>query len=202
MRTWIQRSLIGVSGAVLVFGLSACGSAPFGGDGPGGRGHGPDGDGPRMGMMEGHRHDGPRSEADMQKMRERMVERVTAQLELDAAQKEKFVRLLDTMHAQRQAMAGGAAARGEPGRPGPGGPGGMLPPEQMKELVKGERFDRTRAQALVDERAQAARAAAPQVIAAMGDFYDSLKPAQQVKVREFLDRAPMGRGFFGGHRHG
>ena len=84
-------------------------------------------------------------------------------------------------------------------RGGPGGPG-MLPQQQMQELVKGERFDRARAQTLVDEKTQAARAAAPQVIAAMGDFYDSLKPEQQAKVRTFLERGP-GRGFMGGGRH-
>ncbi|MDQ5896580.1 MAG: periplasmic protein CpxP/Spy [Pseudomonadota bacterium] len=211
MSSWFKRSLTGLAAVVLVSGLAACGSAPFGGDGPGrgGRG-GPDGEGPRMGMMGRHGHDeghGPRSEADMQKMRERMVERVSAQLELDAAQKGRLVKMFEAMDAQRSAMAGNPPPKaGEPGqpggRPGHGGPG-LLPPQQMQELIKGERFDRARAQALVDEKAQAARAAAPQVIAAMADFYDSLKPEQQIKVRTFLERGPGGRrGMDGDRRHG
>ncbi|MFM2346337.1 MAG: hypothetical protein RL654_1090 [Pseudomonadota bacterium] len=186
MNRVFKRSLAGVAALALVVGLSACGSAPFGGRG------GPEGEGPRMGMKDRHEH-GPRSEADHQKMRERMVERITAQLELDAVQKGHLVRLMDTLQAQRTAMTGDAAQAGR------GGPG-MLPPQQMQELVKGERFDRARAQTLVDEKTQAARAAAPQVIAAMGDFYDSLKPEQQAKVRTFLERGP-GRGFMGGGRH-
>lgn len=195
----LKRSILGVAGLTLALGLTACGSAPFGG-------HGGMGDGPMAGMMGGHGHrGGPRSEADMQKMRERMVERVTAQLELDAAQKAKFTTLLDTMHAKRAAMMGaaggaGAGKAGEHGRGGHGGPG-MLPREQMQELIKGDRFDRARAQALVDEKTAAARTAAPDVIAAMGDFYDSLKPEQQAKVRTFMERGP-GRGMMGGHRHG
>lgn len=191
MNRVFKRSLAGVAVLALVVGLSACGSAPFGGRG------GPEGEGPRMGMKDRHEH-GPRSEADHQKMRERMVERITAQLELDAVQKGHLIRLMEVMQAQRMAMAGGAAP-GAAGRGGPGGPG-MLPQQQMQELVKGERFDRARAQTLVDEKTQAARAAAPQVIAAMGDFYDSLKPEQQAKVRTFLERGP-GRGFMGGGRH-
>lgn len=194
MNRVFKRSLAGVAALALVVGLSACCSAPFGGRG------GPEGEGSSigMGMKDRHAH-GPRSEADHQKMRERMVERITAQLELDAVQKGHLVRLMETLQAQRTAMAGSAGQAGRGGHGGPGGPG-MLPPQQMQELVKGERFDRARAQTLVDEKTQAARAAAPQVIAAMGDFYDSLKPEQQAKVRTFLERGP-GRGFMGGGRH-
>jgi len=209
MRPVFKRSLAGLAAVVLVSGLAACGSAPFGGEGAGrgGRG-GPDGEGSRMGMMGRHGHGddhGPRSEADMQKMRERMVERVSTQLELDAAQKGRLVKMFEAMDAQRSAMAGNPPPKaGEPGQPGgrrgPGGPG-LLPPQQMQELIKGDRFDRARAQALVDEKAQAARTAAPQVIAAMADFYDSLKPEQQAKVRTFLERGPGGRKGMGGERH-
>lgn len=186
MRPWLKRSLFGVVGLGLASVLAACGSAPFGGPGADGPMGGP------MGMM-GHRH-GPQSEADMARHRERMIERVTAQLELDAAQKAKFTTLLDTIHAKRTAMMGGQP--GQAGQPGAGGPG-MMPRAQMQALIQGERFDRARAQALVDEKTAAMRGAAPDVIAAMGDFYDSLKPAQQAKVRQFMERGPMGRGMMG-----
>jgi Spy/CpxP family protein refolding chaperone len=189
MRPLIKRSLFGLVGAGLVLGLTACGHTPFGGD----RGDRGEGRAHHMGM--GH---GQHSEADMQKHREKMLERATSELSLDAAQKAKLVTLMDTVQAKRAAMV---AAKGDPkaqdGRPGPGG---MVPRADMQALVKGDKFDRAGAQALVDQKAGAMRAAAPDVITAMGDFYDSLKPEQQAKVRAFMERGPMGRGMMGGHR--
>jgi predicted MPP superfamily phosphohydrolase len=41
---------------------------------------------------------------------------------------------------------------------------------------------------MVNERMNAIREKSPQVIAALGDFYDSLRPEQQQKVRDFLQR--------------
>ena len=76
----------------------------------------------------------------------------------------------------------------------------MMPRAEMQALIKGEKFDRAGAQALVDQKANALRTASPEVITAMGDFYDSLKPEQQAKVRAFMERGPMGRGMMGGHR--
>ena len=66
---------------------------------------------------------------------------------------------------------------------------------KVRSLVAGEKFEREKAQALVGSKVAAVTAGSPQVIAAFGDFYDSLSPAQQAKVREFLDRR---RGW--GHR--
>lgn len=209
-----KRALFAIAGTGLVLGLTACGHQPFSG-GQGGEGRGGEG-GERHHM--GMSHHGQHSEADMQKHRDRMVERVSSQLSLDAAQKAKLVTLIDTMHAKRAAMMGqppaGAAsgpqggmhagkqgdmAGGHEGHGrGPGGPGMMPPPEQVQALIKGERFDRAGAQKLVDDKANAMRAASPDVITAMGDFYDSLKPEQQTKVREFLSHAPR-RGMMGGH---
>jgi periplasmic protein CpxP/Spy len=194
MRPLIKRSLFALVGAGLVIGLSACGHTPFGGDGRGDRGE------HRMGMGMGHH--GQPSEADMQKHREKMIERATSELSLDAAQKAKLVTLIDTMHAKRAAMMAAKAdpkadPKAQDGRPGPGG---MMPRAEMQALIKGDKFDRAGAQALVDQKAGAMRSAAPDVIAAMGDFYDSLKPEQQTKVRAFMERGPMGRGMMGGHR--
>ncbi|MEX8492918.1 Spy/CpxP family protein refolding chaperone, partial [Sphaerotilus sp.] len=114
-------------------------------------------------------------------------------LSLDAAQKAKLVTLIDTMHAKRMAMM--AANGGQMGQ----GNGGMMPRAEMQALIKGDKFDRAGAQALVDQKANAMRASAPDVITAMGDFYDSLKPEQQTKVRAFMERGPMGRGMMGHH---
>lgn len=202
MRPLIKRSLFALATAGLVVGLSACGHNPFNGDG---RGEGR-GDREHSMGMKGH---GQHSEADMLKRREKMIERATSELSLDAAQKAKLVTLMNTMHAKRTAMmaSGGAqpsagAASGPQGMKGHEGHGGrgMVPRAEMQALIKGDKFDRAGAQALVDQKAGTVRAAAPDVIAAMGDFYDSLKPEQQAKVRTFMERGPMGRGMMGGHR--
>jgi hypothetical protein len=58
----------------------------------------------------------------------------------------------------------------------------------LKALVAGDKFDKTRAQALVTEKTAAVTTKSPEVIAALADFYDSLNPAQQQKVREFMDK--------------
>lgn len=121
---------------------------------------------------------GPMSDEDAAKMGARMVERVGSKLDLDAAQKTKLTQLSEVLRTQRKAAMGDKA-----------------PHEQMQALISGNRFDRAGAQALVDTRTEAMRKASPAVIAAAADFYDSLRPEQQTKVREFLQRGP------GHHRH-
>ena len=41
---------------------------------------------------------------------------------------------------------------------------------------------------MVDEKTAAVRIGSPDIIAAAADFFDNLTPAQQVKVREFMQR--------------
>ena len=65
----------------------------------------------------------------------------------------------------------------------------------MQGLIAGSTFDRDKAKALIDAKVGAVNTQSPAVVAAMADFYDSLKPEQQAKVRDFL--ASRGRG---GHR--
>lgn len=120
----------------------------------------------------------PASDAERAEWRARMVDRVAGKLELDDAQKAKLVTLADTLAAQRKAMMGGATD----------------PRTEIQSLMATERFDRAKAQSLVDAKTSAIREASPVVIAAAADFYDSLKPEQQAKVRDFMQR--------GGHRHG
>jgi Spy/CpxP family protein refolding chaperone len=154
MKPWIKRTLIGVFGASILFGgLAACSH----------RAHGHWG--------------GDMSEADQAKWRDRMVDRASSKLDLDAAQKAKLAVLAETLSAQRKAVrASGGEARAE-----------------AKAVLAGDKFDRTRAQALFDAKSGAVREASPAVIAAAADFYDSLKPEQQQKVRGYLER---------GGRHG
>ena len=147
MRPWIKRTLYGVFGAsILIGGLSAC----------------------------GHHHGGgwQMSEADSAKMRERMIERASSKLDLDATQKQKLAVLADKLKEQRMALVGTTTD----------------PRAELQALVAGTKFERERAQGLVEAKTGALRSKSPEVIAAAGDFVDSLKPEQQQKVRELLSK--------------
>lgn len=107
--------------------------------------------------------------------RKRAVDRVASRLDLNAEQKGKLDALLVKLHEQRMALRGAGDPRTE-----------------VRSLVAGDKFDREKAQALVAGKTAAVNAGSPQVIAAFGDFYDSLTPPQQAKIREFLDRRGHG----------
>jgi protein CpxP len=123
------------------------------------------------GHRGGHER-GPMSEERVGEMRGKVIERVSGKLELNEAQKLKLGVLADEMIAQRKAMRGDSAD----------------PRTEMKALVAGEKFDRTRAQTLLTQKTEVVQAGGPKVISAMADFYDSLNPAQQAQVRERLDK--------------
>lgn len=157
MKPWLKKTLFGVFGAtILVGGLTACGS----------RGE--------------HHGRGDWSPERVTEMRGKVVERVSSQLELNDAQKQKLGVLADQMIASRKALRGESAD----------------PRTEMKALVAGDKFDRTRAQALLEQKTQVVQGQGPKVIAAMGDFYDSLTPAQQKQLREKMEhrRGWWGRG--------
>ena len=116
------------------------------------------------------------NDADAAQWREKMVDRVASKLDLDATQKAKLATLGEVMRAQRQAMM----------------PAGQDPRAEFAGVIAGTQFDRARAQALVDGKTGALREGSPKVIAAAADFYDSLKPEQQQKVREFLNKRGHG----------
>ena len=67
---------------------------------------------------------------------------------------------------------------------------------EVQALVAGDKFDRSRAQSLLTEKTAAITSKSPEVINAMADFYDSLNPEQQQKVRDFMQRR---RGWMGRH---
>jgi Spy/CpxP family protein refolding chaperone len=129
----------------------------------------------------GHRDRGHHeaSAEDIAKWRAKAIDRAGRELSLDDTQKQRLGVLFDTLAAQRSTLMAGT-----------------MPPKQvMGELIAGPSFDRAKAGSLVEEKTSALRAGSPQVIAAMGDFYDSLNPEQQAKVREFLaKRGGWGRG--------
>jgi Spy/CpxP family protein refolding chaperone len=120
-----------------------------------------------------HGHRGPgwqaMSEQDAAQMKQRMVERVAGRLELDEAQKAKLGVVADKLREQRNALVTGASPR-----------------DEFASMMSGNTFDRAKASAMVQAKTGAIQAKSPELIAAFGDFYDSLKPEQQAKVREFL----------------
>jgi protein CpxP len=110
------------------------------------------------------------SDADMAQMKTRMVDRVGSKLDLDEAQKAKLGVLADQMQAQRKAFIGN----------------GPEPRAELQSLIAGPTFDRAKAATLIDAKVGAVQSQSPAVLAALADFYDSLKPEQQAKVREFM----------------
>lgn len=157
MKTWLKRSLIGLTALAAVgVAMTACAPHRFG------HRHGPDGD-PAF-------------------WREQGMARMASKLDLNAEQKAKLATLADTLEQQRKVLRGNATD----------------PKAELQALVSGDKFDRTRAQTLVQEKTEAIRTGSPAVITAMGDFYDSLQPAQQQQVRDFLQR--RGHGHHGGWR--
>ena len=110
------------------------------------------------------------SESDAAQMKARVVDRIGSKLDLDAAQKAKLGVLADALRVQRNALVGTTTD----------------PRAEMQGLIAGTTFDRAKAKALIDAKVGAITTQSPEVIAAMADFYDSLKPEQQAKVREFM----------------
>ena len=154
MRTWIKRTLIGIFGVGVLFGgMAACSHHRHGG----------------MGQL---------SQADVQKLRERIIDMAGRELALDDAQKAKLGSLADSLNAQRLALVAE----------------GSNPRADLQALMAGAQLDRGRAQALIEGKTVAVREKSPAVVAALGDFYDSLKPEQQQKLRDLLGK--------GSHRHG
>jgi len=103
--------------------------------------------------------------------RARMVEKVGSRLDLDAAQKQKLAVLADKLQAQRMALRGATEPR-----------------EAFRGLFAGAKLDQAGAKKLIDEKTAALQAGSPEVIAAAADFFDNLRPEQQQKVRDFMER--------------
>ena len=111
------------------------------------------------------------SAEDAAVMKTKMVDKVATHLSLDAAQKAKLGALADAMHAQHAALHGTTDPRAE-----------------LQGLVAGNTFDRTKATQMISAKLAAVATGSPAVVTAAGDFYDSLRPAQQAQVRDFMQR--------------
>lgn len=126
----------------------------------------------------GHHGEGWSAER-VSEVRGKVVDKISGKLDLDEAQKQKLATLADQIIASRTAFRGDSAD----------------PRSEFNALIAGEKFDRSAAQALLDQKTQAIQGNAPQTINALADFYDSLNPEQQKQVRERLEK--RGHGWWG-----
>jgi Spy/CpxP family protein refolding chaperone len=126
----------------------------------------------------GHHGEGWSAER-VSEVRGKVVDKISGKLDLNEAQKQKLATLADQIIASRTAFRGDSAD----------------PRSEFKALIAGEKFDRSAAQALLDQKTQAIQGNAPQTINALADFYDSLNPEQQKQVRERLEK--RGHGWWG-----
>ena len=119
-----------------------------------------------------HGWHGGDSEADIAAHQSKMVDYAGKKLDLNDAQKQRLTALAGKLREQRTALIGKTTD----------------PRAEIQALVAGATLDKTRAQALIEEKTGAIRSKSPEVIAAAADFFDSLNPAQQQQVRDLMTR--------------
>lgn len=119
-------------------------------------------------QAESHWHGGPPSAEDIASHEAHMLAHIGEALDLDSAQKARLQALATQLHSQHDQLMG-------PGQH-----------DRIKALMAGSTFDRAAAQAMVDEKVRTLQTNAPALIAAAADFFDSLRPEQQQKVRDFM----------------
>lgn len=115
------------------------------------------------------------SEERITEVRGKAIEKIGSRLELNAEQKAKLGVLADEMIASRKALRGSSDPRTD-----------------IQALIAGDKFDRAKAQALLDQKTQVLQGSGPKMLSAFGDFYDSLNPEQQKQVRERLEKRRHG----------
>lgn len=98
--------------------------------------------------------------------------KVADRLDLNTPQRQKLTALFDQLQTLHSSIKGQTTD----------------PRAELAALLSGAKFDRTRAQTLLDEKTTAMQANGPQLINAFADFYDSLNAEQQQTVREKLER--------------
>jgi len=103
--------------------------------------------------------------------RDKMVDKAASKLDLNEDQKKRLVVLGDRLYEQRTALIGSTKD----------------PRAELKSLVAGDKFDATKAQAIINEKTAALNTKSPEVVAALADFYNSLNTTQQQKVRDYME---------------
>lgn len=103
--------------------------------------------------------------------RDKVVDRVAGKLDLNEDQKKRLSALGDKLFEQRKALVGQTTD----------------PRAEFKALFASEKFDLARAQALINGKTSVLQSGSPEVLAALAGFYDSLNPAQQQKLRDYME---------------
>ncbi|MEE9319713.1 MAG: Spy/CpxP family protein refolding chaperone [Granulosicoccus sp.] len=101
-----------------------------------------------------------------------MLERVSDRLELDEGQLVTLTSLRDELMETRELMRGDE----------------QNVQETIKALVKAESFDQEAALSMINERVEALRTNAPELINAAAVFFDGLSAEQKADVESFIDR--------------
>lgn len=123
------------------------------------------------GRHGGHMGEGG-GEGDSAARQAKMVDYAGKKLDLNDAQKQRLNVLGDRLREQRASLMGTSKD----------------PRADIQALVAGDKMDRAKAQALIDDKTSAIKTKSPELIAAAADFYDSLNPAQQQQVRDLMNR--------------
>jgi Spy/CpxP family protein refolding chaperone len=113
---------------------------------------------------------------------DKMVSQITKRLELDDSQAQALEALQAEILETRALMSGSD---------------GNLK-EQLSAMIAAETFDQGEALSLINQRAEAFQANAPELVATAGTFIDSLNAEQKATVQKFMDRGGK-RGF--GRKH-
>jgi len=113
------------------------------------------------------------------KRQEKMVERISSKLELDDTQTQALEEFAAELAETRQLMRGTD--------------GGLR--SEFSNLVSAQSFDQGEALNLINERAAAVQANAPELVAAAALFFDGLSEEQKAQVQKFMEKG-------GRHRHG
>lgn len=105
-----------------------------------------------------------------------MVNRITDKLSLNAEQKPLLAALIDHANAQRKAMVVSTTD----------------PRAELRSWFAGAKFETERAQAMINDMVDKLQTQSPAMLAPLAAFYDSLNPAQQQRVRDFMDGGRRG----------
>ncbi len=101
----------------------------------------------------------------------KMIDYAGKKLDLNDAQKQRLNVLAGKLQEQRAALMGASKD----------------PRAELQALVASDKLDKTKAQALIEEKTGAIRSKSPEVLAAAADFFDNLNPAQQQQIRDLMN---------------
>jgi len=113
---------------------------------------------------------------------DRMVNRISSVLELDDSQAAALKTLQQEILETRTLMKGDKENI----------------KTKVKQMINAETFDQGLALSMINERAEAIQANAPELVAAAGTFMDGLNADQKAKVQEFMEK---GHGKRFKHKH-